>query len=254
MGLYVNTRLHPTLFKNDRALQEPNQEYFKSDYLKEVLYGQSKMNESFQSELKKMRVTMQKQQFLEEKRWNEIVVDIVGLKVDSGRHQQFEKQTREWIAILEKNSQELHRIVTENSSINQEILNEIHRIHQSNEEIVEQLVNFDKASQEITSKINEIADKQDVMVEHVATQNKNHGSVLEHLENQEALMEKSNRQLDNLRSILFERTSFIADKIEESYKLTSSYIYKFLTGSEKPVAWMMLNQKRESSKSDKDSV
>lgn len=233
-------------------MQEPNQEYFKSDYWKEMLQEQSKVNESFQTALKKMKANMQEQRLHEEKRWQEIVLDVVELKDNSNRHYQFEKQTREWITILENNSQELHRIVTENSSINQEILDEIHRIHQSNGEIMEQLMKYEKVNRELSGKMSDLANKQDIMVEKVATQSDNHDNVIQHLENHEALMEKSNRQLDNLRSILFERTSFIADKIEESYKLTSSYIYKFLTGSEKPVAWMMLSQKREPSKNDKD--
>lgn len=252
VGIYINRKTHPSLFKNNHPMPEPNQEYFKTNYLKDLLQEQSMVNETFQTALNKLKVTMQKQRYQEEKRWEEVSMDLDEIKSDNRRHQQFEEQTKEWITILENNNQELHRIVTENSTLNQEILHQIQSIHQSNGEIMERLMKFSDVNQDLSGKLTELVDKQDAMAGQVATQNEKQGAVIEHLENQEALMEKSSRQLENLRSNLFERTSFIADKIEESYKLTSSIIYKLLTGSEKPIAWMMLNQKKEIPNHDND--
>lgn len=58
--------------------------------------------------------------------------------------------------------------------------------------------------------------------------------MLKRLDTQEALLDKLGRQLNHVRSILFERTNYLVDKIDEGYKLTSSYVYKLMTGSEQP--------------------
>lgn len=249
VSLFMNTNSHPNLFKNNDSVECPNQSYFKSDYLKERLEEHSRVNEAFQQSMKKLRISFQKQRYNNEVKWRDVVKDVEWMKENNKQHKEFEIKTREWMVMLEHNSQELHRIVGENSTVNQNILKEIHRIHQSNEEIMQKLISFDTTKEQFTNKMAELVDKQQVVAEHVAKQHDKQDKVMDQLENQEALIEKSNLQLSNLRSILFERTGFIADKIEESYKLTSSVLYKFLTGSDRPLT-LMMNQKKQANRDE----
>jgi chromosome segregation ATPase len=250
VSIFINTNSHPNLFKNNGSIEEPNQSFYKSDYLKELLEEQNRVNEALQKSMKSLRISFQKQRYHQDSRWRDVVQDMNLLKENTKHREEFEKQTREWITMLERNSQELHRIAHENSTVNQDILKEIYRIHQSNEEIMQQLMKLDTTNENFSHKIGEMTEKQELMAEQVSTQHEKQDKVLDQLENQEALMEKSNLQLTNLRSILFERTGFIADKIEESYKLTSSVLYKFLTGTDKPLTLMMTNQKKQANKKD----
>jgi hypothetical protein len=77
-------------------------------------------------------------------------------------------------------------------------------------------------------------------------------NVLKRLDHQEALTEKMARQLLHIRSILFERTNYLATKIEEGYKITSSYVYKLMTGSEHPLTFLLVNQKKEENQNRND--
>lgn len=52
--------------------------------------------------------------------------------------------------------------------------------------------------------------------------------VLERLANQEVLTEKVLRKLDHFRSILYERTHFIGEKINKGYEATTAYFAKIL--------------------------
>lgn len=52
--------------------------------------------------------------------------------------------------------------------------------------------------------------------------------VLQRLENQEALTEKILRKIDHFRSILYERTNFISERIGKGYDATSLYIAKLI--------------------------
>ncbi|WP_047985745.1 hypothetical protein [Ornithinibacillus californiensis] len=250
MSLFINNQAHPNLYKNRTSINEPNQTIYQSDYLKDLLAEQSKMNDTFQQTMKNLRITFQKHQYSEAKKWREVNENLDELKKNNEQHEEFEQQTREWITMLERNSQELHRIVEQNGTINQDILSEINRIHSSNDEIMKQLAAFHAANEQVSSKMGELADQQKLMTEQVSAQDNKQDKVLEQLENQEALMEKSYRQLSTLRSILFERTSFVAEKIEESYKLTSSVLYKFLTGTDKPLTLMMNQKSRETNKQE----
>ncbi|MCL6572457.1 MAG: hypothetical protein K6T88_12360 [Bacillus sp. (in: Bacteria)] len=75
-----------------------------------------------------------------------------------------------------------------------------------------------------------------------------YGGVFLRLDNQEALIEKISRQLNHIRSILFERTNYLATKIDDGYKITSSYVYKLMTGSDQPLTFFLMNQKDEENK------
>lgn len=59
--------------------------------------------------------------------------------------------------------------------------------------------------------------------------------VIERLDKQEAITEKLMRKMDDFRSILYERTSFITDKIEKGYHSTSAYLHKMIP-ERKPVS------------------
>lgn len=48
------------------------------------------------------------------------------------------------------------------------------------------------------------------------------------LDKQEALTEKMLRKMDHFRSVLYERTHFLTEKIEQSYHSTSAYLHKVL--------------------------
>lgn len=90
------------------------------------------------------------------------------------------------------------------------------------------------------------------MAQKLASQADFQTDVLTRLDNQEALTEKIYRQLNHIRSIIFERTNYLAAKVEEGYKITSSYIYKLMTGAEQPLTFFLLNQKKEENQQHKD--
>jgi predicted nucleic acid-binding Zn ribbon protein len=88
-------------------------------------------------------------------------------------------------------------------------------------------------------------DLQKQLSEKISKQEEFQTGVLNRLDQQEALTEKIFRQLNHIRSILFERTNYLAEKIDEGYKITSSYVYKLMTGSDQPITFYLMNNKKE---------
>ena len=91
-----------------------------------------------------------------------------------------------------------------------------------------------KKNIELASKVEQQMEFQRDMVKQLSNQESFQEDFATRLENQEALMEKLSRKVDNFRSILYERTHFLADKIEEGYNSTSSYIHELVSSSVLP--------------------
>jgi len=102
-----------------------------------------------------------------------------------------------------------------------------------------------KKNQELAIKVEQQIELQREMVKQLSNQESFQEDFATRLENQEVLMEKLSRKIDNFRSILYERTHFLADKIEEGYNSTSSYILDLVTNSALPPIEYKLKKKEE---------
>jgi hypothetical protein len=113
-------------------------------------------------------------------------------------------------------------------------LNEISTSHQKHTEYEELIIHLLKIQEELQRQLSEKISKQEEF----------QTGVLTRLDQQEALTEKIARQLNHIRSILFERTNYLAEKIDEGYKITSSYVYNLMTGSDQPITFYLMNNKK----------
>lgn len=113
-------------------------------------------------------------------------------------------------------------------------LNEIRTNNQKHTEYEELIIHLLKTQEELQKQLSEKISKQEEF----------QTVVLNRLDQQEALTEKIYRQLNHIRSILFERTNYLAEKIDEGYKITSSYVYNLMTGSDQPITFLLMNNKK----------
>jgi vacuolar-type H+-ATPase subunit I/STV1 len=113
-------------------------------------------------------------------------------------------------------------------------LNEISSSHQKHTEYEELIIHLLKTQEDLQKQLSEKISKQEEF----------QTGVLTRLDQQEALTEKISRQLNHIRSILFERTNYLAEKIDEGYKITSSYVYNLMTGSDQPITFYLMNNKK----------
>lgn len=114
------------------------------------------------------------------------------------------------------------------------------------------LERYEKANHQLVLQINEQLELQKEVAEKIKKQEEFQGEVLQRLDTQEALMDKISRQINHIRSILFERTNYLATKIDDGYKLTSTYVYKLMTGSDQPLTFFLMNQRKEENQNHTD--
>ena len=188
MGLYINKDKHPTVFKNNKKILEPNQKLVRRDTLTEIIDEQQRANVSLIKAINDMKNQFLTQEVVQASQWDKFTSQLNDLRTNNQKHKEYE----ELIIDLLKTQAELQKQLSEKLSKQEE---------------------FQKG-------------------------------VLTRLDQQEALTEKIFRQINHIRSILFERTNFLAEKIDEGYKITSSYVYNLMTGSDQPITFYLMNNKK----------
>lgn len=251
MGLFINHNEHPKVFKNNGKILEPNQGYFHKDNFADMIHEQKEINQSLTNAFHEIKSMYHRQQHANASKWKNIGDQLQALNKREREHEKFEHQTMEWLAKLERNNQQLQHILENEDTMKKEVAGKVESLNESSRDIVERLAAYESINQKMTQKVNELAEMNRGMAERVAGQDKAQEEMLDRLENQEALMEKFHRQISEFRSILFERSSFLAEKIEDSYNLTSSYFYKLVSGSDKPLT-LYMDQRKAGSEQRQD--
>ncbi|WP_010531329.1 hypothetical protein [Lentibacillus jeotgali] len=251
MGLFINHNEHPKVFKNDSKILEPNQGYFHKDNFADMLNEQKEINQSLTNAFHEIKTLHYRQQHANASKWKNIGDQLQALNDREHEHQTFEHQAMEWLATLDKNNQKLQHILENEDTMRKEVAGQVETLNEFSRDIVERLAAYEVVNQETAQQMNELAAMNREMADRVAGQDKAQEEMVDRLESQEALMEKVQRQISEFRSILFERSSYLAEKIEDSYNLTSSYFYKLVSGSDQPLT-LYMDQRKTGSEQQRD--
>ncbi|WP_188454837.1 hypothetical protein [Virgibacillus oceani] len=241
----MNKNEHPDVFMNQGSIAEPNQRYFKLDYFRELIKEQKMVNDSLWKSHRNLTFGLNEQRIIQTRNWRDIESELEALKETNHQHEKFEKSAMEWLTMLDENSGKMKEMLEQEGLLKQEVIDQINDVSRSNQDIADQLGKFDTTNQQINSQLEELFELHKQMSDQFSKHDETQNQVLDQLENQDALMEKTFRQINNIRSILFERASFLAEKIEDSYNLTSSTVYKLFTGAEQPLTLYMKNKKEQ---------
>lgn len=252
MGLFINNGAHPDVYKNNEQIPESNQEFSRKDYLTELINEQQKTNFSLRKSVEELKTYYHQQELTQSNQWNQIESQLNELTVSNHHHEEFENQVLMWLKSLDDKNINLQTTMENELSIKKAIIDQINSLSESTHEIAARLQQNEEASQKLSLQLNEQLGLQKYVAEKLTNQEEFQTDVLNRLDSQEALTEKILCQINHIRSILFERTNYLATKIDEGYKVTSSYVYKLLTGSDQPLTFFLMNQKKEENQKQSD--
>lgn len=202
MALFMDDSEHPGVYQNSVNRIEPNQNYFKTDIVTELLKEQKKENDNLQHSLRKLEKDMKKTEQRLLRQSERIGNQFDKLEDLDYRHEVFESNT----------STSIEKINIENK-VQQHIL--------SNSLLLEE---------DLASKIDEQFNTQKTIVKKLEEQDIEIVEIGKRLKNQDALLEKILRQIDYYRYFIFERTHFFAGKLEQGYTKSTSYVSKLVNG------------------------
>jgi hypothetical protein len=231
MGLFINKGKHPDVYKNLEIKNANNQELHRKDYLEELLQIQQSANISVSQSLDELKLKNHKQEELLSDQWKELNNQLNDMKKREFLQYDLDNQIIERLKNLEEKNRMIHSFMEKETELKLEILTRLDNQEKLNQQLSDQIEKQTKFERNLTEKLSQ--------------QESSQSEILTRIDKQEALIEKLARQINHIRSILFERTNFLAEKIEDGYKLTSSYVYRLFTGSEQPLTFYTFKNKQE---------
>ena len=237
LGLYTNNQIVPNLYnKNPQIEKQLNQDSFRLNYLEEILHEQKLVNNQLSDTYEKMDMQISEslkgihhniertsskhnKDFVRlmdrlNKQDNVIIQFLEALNAQDAANQVIIKRLEE----LEERNAIILKKLEQESLINQAVLDQVSYQHASTEVLTGKIGQFESFSHDLTNQLN----KQEAVYEELSNKLEVHEvfhkTVMERLDEQEAVSQKISRQLENLRSSLYERASFLSEKIESGFK------------------------------------
>jgi len=239
MGLYINEN-HYNIYKNNNELMEPNQGYFIKNHVAEMVEEQRQINQSLHQSINKLNHLYRIQEEKHLNRWDQVEKQYN----EMNQHQiDVENRFLTKLKQLDESHNRLLRLVEQDQLSKQKSQVEIKNFRKTQDEMLEVLNTYSLFHGEVTRKLDEQILAHKHMEQKLDSHEKEQKQVIHRIENQEALSEKIIRQLEHFRSILFERSSYLSEKLEK----LSSYVYKSLTSSEDLERRIMVVTKKEKS-------
>jgi small-conductance mechanosensitive channel len=245
LGLYINDEDHPSVFKNEKNIDAPNQHYKKYNYMTELIEEQKEANLELIQSIQDFNKLYKKQEKKHNIQWNNMDSQMKDLKIRNDYLTEYGSQIVERLYTLDAKYKQLETILEKD---NQMILDQLTNLKEFDQEISNRLQKYEEANKHISVELSEQMEMQKEVSNQLSNQKEFQEEVVKRLDNQEVLAEKMARQLNHIRSILFERTNYLVEKIEEGYKITSSYVYKLMNGTDQPLTFTLLNNKKEEEK------
>ncbi|MFS0688324.1 hypothetical protein AB1K89_03605 [Sporosarcina sp. 179-K 8C2 HS] len=223
MGLFFNKKNHTDLYKGDN-IAERNQAIYRTDSLSEAMKEQKIAFDTMNEKYSEMEKQLQNQRRIQSVRWKSTGRRFDEILDYQSQHRQFEREAMETLERLDRKHIELQKMIENKRRMNEELVEQINMLTQSNAEIAERLENFDIVQEKLLTKMDAQIEKQDQFSLSLEEQKTAQNEIVERIEQHEGLIEKMVRQMDFLRSVIFERSHFLAEKIDKSYQLTTTYI------------------------------
>jgi hypothetical protein len=243
MGLFINKDKHPDVYKNNDRINESNQGSFKRNHLSELLEEQHTANEMLQHSFNELKDLFEKQGNKTANQWRYFGNRLYELKKGNQQHEKVESNMVEWLMKLDEKNSILQMTLENELKIKKDFIDRMNNLNHSNQEVVNRLDKFGLATDQLDLKVNEQLDLQKQMSFQGTKLEDKQNEVLKRMDSQEALTEKVSRQIDHFRSILFERTNYLAEKIDSGYNLTTLYFTKLMTGTDQSLNHFMIKQK-----------
>ncbi|MDW0115944.1 hypothetical protein QTL97_03180 [Sporosarcina thermotolerans] len=226
MGLFFNRKNELKIYEGNN-IDNHNQEVFRTDTVSTALEEQQKAFDKMNEKYGVLEKQLRNQKRIQSERWKTTDYRFDEILENQSQHHHFEREAMETLERLDNQNKELQSALEKKRKKNEELVQQINQLSQSNSEIAEQLKKFDVDQEMLLRKMDEQLDRQQQFSISLEEQKSTQEKIVDRIEQQEGLVDKLMRQMDFLKSVLFERTHFIAEKIDKSF----SYISERKAGS-----------------------
>lgn len=236
MGISKNSNVEPNIFHMKNKDISSNQKEFRVNFLQQLLLEQLKMNHSLRNSVEHVSKSLQITNSTQTNH-HQLMIDKLH------NHEQFYEHMQQYIQKQEMTNELILNKLTALEERNEAILEKMEAERLLTQAILDQQSTHDQALSKLTANLEEEESvitqikKQDELFNEfnskLELQEVFHNTVMERLDQQEGIMKKIIGELDHLRSIIYERASHIAEKIEENVRLITKPIQHFIVKKDK---------------------
>ncbi|BAC15106.1 hypothetical protein [Oceanobacillus iheyensis HTE831] len=224
MSLYMNE--NENVYKSHEQLHAPNQQMFVRSHMSEVLEEHNNVQQSIMKSIRRLNSQMAGQGLKQQQNWNSITDQLQSLEEDSMNHKTMEQNVLDKLQILEENQQSISIQIKEEGISKQQITSHLTEMKKSQQVLQEMMDAMQITNEKYHAKVEEQNQLQQVVMQTLKEKDVEVENINERIESQEALLEKVVRQMDHFRGVMYERTNYLAKKLES----TVAYMLNKLTG------------------------
>lgn len=226
MGLFINKKEHLGLYKDEEVKPVSNQTIFRSDSFTEAAEEQRQAFKVLNEKHSELQKQLRKHRSIQTDRWITTGIQLEEIIENQAQQIHFKTNVIESIQRLDHLNEKLQNEIEAKRKLNEYLVLKIENLNRSNNEIAERLEKVDNDQAALLTRMDTQIEQQmnfsKVLEEQTIVQNE----MSEQLNQHEGLLDKFSHQLNFLKSVLFERTHFIAEKIDDGHKLTTAYLNK----------------------------
>lgn len=223
MGLFINKDSNPDIFKNKKSIQSPNQLAFKSDLLSEWMDEQRNFYQQIDAQINRFEHNSNRQYQLARNHHKRTESRFHEIAKSHGSRQEFEQEVLASFKKLHIKQRSLQSILTNSHSLNRDFHRQLKTLNESKDEVTNHLIDLQSLNEKLSYEVKNQYTRHIELSSQIGELEKTQKELRRRLENQDSLLEKLVRQIDNLRSIIFERSHFLIEQIDKVRKLPSSY-------------------------------
>lgn len=222
--------LRSKVFTPKKPANDSNQQSYRLNFLNEFMSNQLKQNDEINQSINQIVETVNTTHQVHEKKIDQVLQNHHQQKKQSDyfleKVENYDKTTEEILTSLDdiKNYQDqLNGSIASEQLLNQAILDQLNYQDQQLRQTNSQLVNYVNLAGQLSEQLIYQEQLLKEMEQKLQVQDIYHQTVMTKLDNQDAMNDKILRQLEHLKSIVYERVNIIVEKVETSFQSTSEY-------------------------------
>ena len=216
MGLYIN-RNQQNIYRTEKPVGN-NQDIYVYNRASELAKAQKKYNEMMQRNIVELHEMYASHQKADDTKWGYLQNQFKAFETFGKDQETVVQEVLQQINTVEAEQRKLLQTLKMEQSTVQNSEDKWRELAEAYEKILLRLETIMKEHEIFSQKMQEQLLNQEKISKLWKVQHHKLDQLDKRIENQEAMSEKITRQLEYLRSVLFERTHYLAEKIEELYK------------------------------------
>ncbi|MGM0875311.1 MAG: hypothetical protein ACQEWV_11010 [Bacillota bacterium] len=237
--VYIKNEANPSIYKHPSEIKlTSNQDSIRRNYLQEFITQQGEMNSTLKNASIEVNMLVNETKYEQQQHFKHVLLQLehqksrtIPLIENMNKQEETYKNLLQRFEAIDEFNHELIKKYENEGLVNQAIVDQLTIQDTAIQRLSKNIEQFDGLHKSLSEKIDDQNTINDDILKTLELQESFHKTILERLDHQEALNQKLSRDLESLKATLFERISYVVEKIEDNYKQITGFVTQLFTKS-----------------------